>query len=96
MNCQEILDSCMVEHEYGKKVTLREYFKLLLTTMWSEGEGFSGKRPFGNSGWDLDVLSGLGRLGVIEAEFDSNGYLDSVDEKAGNRLVFELIDGVFK
>ena len=29
-----------------------EYLKALLSAVWHEGESFSGKRPFGNSGSD--------------------------------------------
>lgn len=45
------------------ELTLREYFGALLTTLWVEGEGFSGKRPFGDSGWQHDVSSALSSAG---------------------------------
>lgn len=35
-------------------VSLREACKALLLTVIKEGEGFSGKRPFGNSGWEYE------------------------------------------
>lgn len=39
--------------------TVRDYLKALLLVVWREGESFSGKRPFGNSGWDNDLLDAL-------------------------------------
>ena len=39
--------------------TVREYFTELVKMVWGEGEGFSGKRPFGNSGWEHEVYSAL-------------------------------------
>ena len=95
MTNQEILNNCMVDLN-GSDVTLREYFRLLLTELYNAEDGFSGKRPFGNSGWVLDILAGLGRIGVIKATFDSYGYLEDVDEDRGHAVVFELIDEVFK
>lgn len=67
--------------------TIREYLCNLLLTLWDEGEGFSGKRPFGNSGWDYDLLEPLLKAGLIEGKFDENGYVDEMDEKAGNDLI---------
>jgi hypothetical protein len=38
---------------------VREYLKALLTELWREGESFSGKRPFGNSGWERELLENI-------------------------------------
>ncbi len=46
--------------------TVREYFKELLTTLLIEEESFSGKRPFGNSGWQHDFLPTLEEAGFIQ------------------------------
>ena len=40
----------------GKRITIREYLRELLLTLWREGEGFSGKRPFGDSGWGNELF----------------------------------------
>ena len=57
--------------------TVREYFLILLTKLWIEGEGFSSKRPFGNSGWDLDLEVALIEAGVMPGtvERDEDGYV---------------------
>ena len=49
------------------EVTIREYFKALLTELWEQGEGFSGKRPLGNSGWQYDLQKPLALAGIIDA-----------------------------
>lgn len=67
--------------------TIGEYFKKLLYNVWDEGESFSGKRPFGNSGWEYDVYAALVKAGAVAGRFDEDGYLDDVDKDAANKLV---------
>lgn len=48
--------------------SIREWFVAAMQALWEEGESFSGKRPFGNSGWDGEieeavVAAGLARTG---------------------------------
>ncbi|MDF2695260.1 MAG: hypothetical protein K0S65_3643 [Labilithrix sp.] len=40
--------------------TVGEYLAELLITLLTEEEGFSGKRPFGNSGWIADLEEAVG------------------------------------
>lgn len=35
--------------------TVGHYLYSLLWMVWQHGEGFSGKRPFGNSVWECDL-----------------------------------------
>ncbi len=57
-----------------------EYLGLLLSTLWLQGEGFSGKRPFGNSGWEYDVYVALAQAGIIDGLIvDEDGYVASFD-----------------
>lgn len=68
--------------------------KRLLSTLFEEGESFSGKRPFGNSGWEGDLAEPLVRAGVLTGEFceeDGGGYLDDYDQSSYERLVSEMI-----
>jgi hypothetical protein len=74
--------------------TVREYLLQLLRELWREGEGFSGKRPFGNSGWEYEIYEGLVRAGIIEGALDSDGYLVDFDEAEAHRLVVEAIDAL--
>lgn len=50
------------------KTTFRNYFQEILCKLIYEGEGFSGKRPFGNSGWMYDLGNGLAESGILKAE----------------------------
>jgi hypothetical protein len=57
--------------------TVRGYLIALLTEVWNEEEGFSGKRPFGNSGWQYELYVPLGRAGMIDGlTLDEDGYVD--------------------
>lgn len=76
--------------------TLREYFHELLSTLWQEGEGFSGKRPFGNSGWEYDIYKALVEMKAIKGKFgyDDEGNFSellSFDQKEANKLIPKLI-----
>jgi hypothetical protein len=80
---------------------LREYFFRLLETLWLEGEGFSGKRPFGDSCWEYDIYEALVEMGAIQGVFDCDKEsgerygLAQVDTKKGNEVVQDLIEYVF-
>lgn len=96
----EILDAPFY-YEDADVDSLREYFHALLHQLWVEGEGFSGKRPFGNSGWDFDIYRGLIMVGATEGEviYDEDGYLVDIkvkDYRITNGLVVELIKHCFE
>lgn len=84
---QEILDVPVHEGNDAGATTIRGYLVALLANLWDQGEGFSGKRPFGNSGWDWDLYAALGRAGHIEAWFDEDGWPEGCDEQTGNELI---------
>jgi len=70
--------------------TIKDYLKELLMRLWSETEGFSGKRPFGNSGWEYELYKPLVVAGVIAGTVDEDG-IDNVDTDAGDQIIFSLI-----
>lgn len=72
-------------------VPLAEYLRLILIAVWEENEQFSGKRPFGNGGWQFDVYKALVKAELIEGKFDEDGYLDTVNQKEGDELVLAVI-----
>ena len=93
MNYDKILDT----EYYFKDAevnSLREYLHKLLDTLWDYGEGFSSKRPFGNSGWEEDIFHYLAHMGAIESRKEEDEYV-WYDSTAGGRLVFELIKYIF-
>lgn len=90
MTGREILDLPMQDNDSGAS-TIRGYLKELLAELWREQEGFSGKRPFGNSGWTWDMLIALGKAGLIHV--DSVGI--TVEQiSVGNQLIFDAIDAL--
>lgn len=76
--------------------TVGHYLYTLLWTLWQHGEGFSGKRPFGNSCWENELYLPLVAGGFVNGELDEHGYVEDVDYKAANKLIFDCIAYVFK
>ena len=52
--------------------TVGEYLRDLLLTLLNEGDGFSGKRPFGNSGWESALPDALAFAGIIEYDVEDD------------------------
>ncbi len=83
------------DSDAGDDLTVRQYLHALLSTVWSEGECFSGKRPFGNSGWEHELYAPLAKAGFIDlGELDEDG--ESYDysreqEQAAHAYVLDLI-----
>jgi hypothetical protein len=71
--------------------TVRDYLIRLLSDVWEYGEGFNGKRPFGNSGWEWELHAALAKAGHITGVFDKDGYIEAADEDAGRALIAKAI-----
>ena len=56
--------------DLNETLSVKEYFKRLLHTLWAEEDGFSGKRPFGNSCWQGDVIYALVEDGYISGTIE--------------------------
>jgi len=83
----------------GGQMTIREYLCALLTKLWEKGERFSGKSPFGNSGWEYDLYAALISAGAVEGDLDEDGRLDRISQEgifSANRIVFGLIQEMCK
>lgn len=85
----QVLNSPIPSPYSPGETTIREYLMRLLLTLWQEGESFSGKRPFGNSGWEWDVIDALHVAGFIEKDDIETGtvliekaimYLGGIEE----------------
>jgi len=76
-------------------VTIAEYLKELLLTMWKEKEGFSGKRPFGNSGWEYDVYKCLIVNNIVEGVIDNDGYVKDCNCDKADEIIKECINYIF-
>lgn len=93
MTPQEILNIEMQENDAGAK-TIGEYVAKLACGVIVETEGFSGKRPFGNSGWYNGLVEPLVRAGVVEGEIDEDDYVDGYDYKEVDAVLTNAIKEV--
>jgi hypothetical protein len=89
--------SVHLSQDTGLKIpTGRNYIKLLLLTLWEEKESFSGKRPFGNSGWDYYIAASLIEIFPNLGKLNEDGYVDEVDDDLVNDYVAQIIEYIFK
>lgn len=88
-----ILDLAMEEND-ADAATIRDYLKELLVMVWEKDESFSGKRPFGNSGWKYDIYRTLATHKLIEAEIDEDGDIIDIQRSEyskADQLISEAI-----
>ncbi|HSE45047.1 MAG TPA: hypothetical protein VLA89_06930 [Gemmatimonadales bacterium] len=90
----QIVLNLRIEEPDSGATTVREYFQLLLKTLWKEGEGFSGKRPFGNSGWEWDFAQALIKAGVPIGCLDGDGYIEHMNKDEFDKLVIGCIEAL--
>ncbi|QHR75948.1 hypothetical protein JR321_gp052 [Escherichia phage anhysbys] len=90
----DALDVVFEDDDLGT-VTVREYFRRLLSTLWEEEDNFSGKRPFGNSCWQFDLIIGLIDAGYLEGKVyrDEDGGIEDTDydREEADKLIQGLI-----
>lgn len=70
---REILDLPMEPNDSGGE-TIREYLIALLRAVWREQAGFSGKRPWGQSDWYIDLARPLNEAGALHIEYHDDGF----------------------
>jgi hypothetical protein len=90
---QDILNLPMQENDASAD-TIGDYLQELLSSLWEEGDGFSGKRPFGNSNWESELYHTLVMHEIIQGEI-IDGYLESYDEKKGYKIIKEAIQRMY-
>jgi hypothetical protein len=90
---QTILDTPM-QHNDARAETIGAYLVALAREVWRENEGFSGKRPFGNSDWEHEVYIALAAAGHIELEDDGYGGHTISDEQEliADGLIYAALD----
>lgn len=94
MNYKDYANIPMQDND-AKAKTIGEYLKKLLVTLWDEEDNFSGKRPFGNSGWKYEVYTALISANVVDGKLDEYGYVDAIDYHTANSTVQKIIIEVF-
>lgn len=85
------------ESDAGDGITVRDYLRSLLAELWIRQEGFSGKRPFGNSGWHYELLTPLVKAGFIDGTINEDCWADFTDEQMekAHAYVAQLIVAAF-
>ena len=86
-----ILDLPMQEND-ADEYTIRGYLKALLRGLIERGESFSGKRPFGNSGWDYDLFIPLIKAGIVKGSLDEDGFVEELDKDAAQEKILAAIN----
>jgi len=80
----------MTDNDAGAR-TVKGYLVKLLDELWDEGEGFSGKRPFGNSGREYDLYQPLIQAKMVKGKLDEDGCIEEVDTDLANKMIFAAI-----
>lgn len=95
MKLSEILQLKIGDCDAGKDLTIKGYLHALLMRVWERGEEFSGKRPFGNSGWEYDLYVPLIKNGVVAGTLDEDGFIEDCNNDECEAKVCELINHCF-
>lgn len=75
-----------------QEITIGEWMKRMLLTLFHEEEGFSGKRPFGNSSWKHDAQIALVRIGLVDGDIDrEEGWLNDINDEQCETLFNDII-----
>lgn len=99
---KEALSLVFYSCDLDERLTIKEYFIRLMLQLWEEEESFSGKRPFGNSGWTNDLYTILVYNDYVEGvvtiedgdgeEYeDSYLVLESVNYKQADLFILTMI-----
>lgn len=86
---QEILSLPMEEND-AHAATIGQYLAILLKNVWDAEEDFSGKRPFGNSGWQADIREALIQAEAVEGRIDGDGWMVGYDLSEIDALMRDL------
>lgn len=90
---QQLLDLPLPENDSGAS-TVRGYLAALLAELWREEDGFSGKRPFGNSSWQYEIYAPMVKAGIVDGRLDEDGYVEDVDVPAADKLILAAIQSL--
>jgi len=83
---QQILDLDLEPNDAGA-ATVRDYLIELLRLVWEHEQGFSGKRPFGNSGWQHDLYVPMAEQGWIASHSNQWDELVIDEPREADRLI---------
>jgi hypothetical protein len=77
--------------DLNRELSVKDYLKELLMAVWREDEGFSGKRPFGNSGWKYEIYECLIEYCVVPGTLDEDGYVIEIDTEKADEIIYGII-----
>lgn len=83
--------ACPVSVDGASATTIRELLVEMLSSLWREQDGFSGKRPFGYSGWWHDFSAALVVAGLVDGTVDEFGYASATSDDEVDKLVADAI-----
>jgi len=89
----KILD-LTIREEFQLPPTIGAFFRESMKKLWIEDEGFSGKRPFGNSDWKHGIYHALYDGGLIRGKTDEEGYLTWWDRKEADKLILSALSAM--
>lgn len=88
---EKVLAAPLADGNDAGAADVRGYLYELLRTLWKEDSHFSGKRPFGNSGWQHEVYDALAEAGLLEsAEKDEDDDWD-LDPREADNLIYRAL-----
>lgn len=100
MNIKAIMKLKMGKSNTAEVGTVGEYLNTLLQQVFLQGEGFSGKRPFGDSGWESEIFYPLVESGLVLGNIykDEDGWedLEIYNHREAQKFLCKLIDEVFE
>lgn len=76
---------------HDSQITVGDFLKELLCTLWMEEEGFSSKKPFGNSSWQHEIYSVFVQNKIISGTIDEYGDFEECDYKLADKIVCDII-----
>ncbi len=91
IDLKAVLDLPLAKENEAGAATVRGYLKALLRELWREEGSFSGKRPFGESGWKHDLYVPLVRAWLVAGVIDEDGFIEDVDKEAADNLILAAI-----
>lgn len=94
---EKVLKCPMTYDNDADAVTVGDYLKRLLLELWIREEGFSGERPFGNSGWQYEMVLALVKEGLVTGKIDDEyGDLIEFDQDFYEDLIIAAIKHAFR
>ena len=75
------------------EVTIQQWLRELLCRVWIERDDFSGKRAFGNSGWEYDIYRTFIREDVIIGSEDKYGdvVISASERNLADNIILDII-----